>query len=893
MLWRGLTHLTQAKFQIPASKIPLLERQRLFDRLRDFDGRKCTIVHAPPGGGKTALLAAWLGQPDVASWSAFWISVDEGDRDPAYFLQTLIAAATLDLDSDPIADPLLFGRAASNALWSAYVEAHGKSIIVIDDFHIAECGPINMFLGALLERMPPAIHIVIASRCIPSFPTARFRAEGQVLAIGPAELKFNSEECLAVVGEAIVPAETNALVEQLEGWPVLVQLVRLNAAENSGQRTATELIDRSWADISNYLQTEIFAQLSEPVIDLLAETVVAQVVDIDIAAAICDRAISSELYEEVLGTLPHLFAVRNCNDGFRHHAIIARYLAQLLHRRGEDFAAVLHRRASDWYLQRGQFSAAAYHMAAIGDIDAVAALIEDCGAVRIALVNGYPELVRLLRLLPADAILKRPRLRLAQAWVDAKAGNVRAARQWCEAVGSEVERLPLADPVKNEMLFVEKMVWTVYEEHSISFDALREMEDIRSLVPQDDQWFISWVNNLLCIMYTRRGDLANATEAASRALTSYRMADAVYGELFMHFHLAMISVMAGQLQTAANHLQIAGTLARTHFEADVGLRAMIDLLSGHVAYEQNDLLRAAQLLVPAFEKVGGAETWVEVHALGATSLAKIYLDRGENDLASACLKQLDQEGERRGLKRLQWLGAHCQFELHLMRGEISQARGLVAAGNVLLGEGPHSYVTWFERERALVSRLRLALRDGDHSATVQEGLEDFVEEAELLGRRRANAEGLLLLAELFHASERPADMVVALERALAIAVPDQMIRLFLDEGAAIGTILKSFIRRAGIKSLLPTTLSFVIRIVAELGGVPDGQEQACTVFSEKELDVLGHLVSDQSNKMIARRLSVSEATVKFHLANIYRKLGVNTRADAKSIARERQLVPQP
>jgi DNA-binding CsgD family transcriptional regulator len=50
------------------------------------------------------------------------------------------------------------------------------------------------------------------------------------------------------------------------------------------------------------------------------------------------------------------------------------------------------------------------------------------------------------------------------------------------------------------------------------------------------------------------------------------------------------------------------------------------------------------------------------------------------------------------------------------------------------------------------------------------------------------------------------------------------------------------------------------------------------------------LLDNHPNKLIARRLKISEATVKFHLINIYRKLGVGTRSDAKALARERRLV---
>jgi LuxR family maltose regulon positive regulatory protein len=54
--------------------------------------------------------------------------------------------------------------------------------------------------------------------------------------------------------------------------------------------------------------------------------------------------------------------------------------------------------------------------------------------------------------------------------------------------------------------------------------------------------------------------------------------------------------------------------------------------------------------------------------------------------------------------------------------------------------------------------------------------------------------------------------------------------------------------------------------------------------------VLAELALGHSNKQIARRLAVSENTVKFHLKNLYRKLEASTREAALGIALQRGLI---
>ncbi|MFE4653210.1 response regulator [Streptomyces sp. NPDC056707] len=62
-------------------------------------------------------------------------------------------------------------------------------------------------------------------------------------------------------------------------------------------------------------------------------------------------------------------------------------------------------------------------------------------------------------------------------------------------------------------------------------------------------------------------------------------------------------------------------------------------------------------------------------------------------------------------------------------------------------------------------------------------------------------------------------------------------------------------------------------------------------LTDRERDILGQLSQGLGNRDIARALFISEATVKTHLGRIYDKLGVDTRAGAVSVAKEKRLLP--
>ncbi|MFJ9009845.1 response regulator [Streptomyces canus] len=62
-------------------------------------------------------------------------------------------------------------------------------------------------------------------------------------------------------------------------------------------------------------------------------------------------------------------------------------------------------------------------------------------------------------------------------------------------------------------------------------------------------------------------------------------------------------------------------------------------------------------------------------------------------------------------------------------------------------------------------------------------------------------------------------------------------------------------------------------------------------LSAREHEILAQLARGLGNREIARALFISEATVKTHLGRIYGKLGVETRAGAVAVAKERRLLP--
>ena len=125
-----------------------------------------------------------------------------------------------------------------------------------------------------------------------------------------------------------------------------------------------------------------------------------------------------------------------------------------------------------------------------------------------------------------------------------------------------------------------------------------------------------------------------------------------------------------------------------------------------------------------------------------------------------------------------------------------------------------------------------------------------------------------------------------LQRALTLAEPEGYVRIFVDEGPPMASLL----RAAAKQGIAP---SYVRRLLAAVNKTEDAapvQPGLIEPLSERELDVLRLLGTDLDGPDIARELTVSLSTVRTHTNRIYAKLGVNNRRAAVRRAEELDLL---
>ncbi|HEX8131844.1 MAG TPA: AAA family ATPase, partial [Actinomycetes bacterium] len=272
------------KLHLPRLQPGFVPRPRLLDRLEEAPAGQLVLVCAPAGFGKTALLGDWVGQ---RRRPFAWLSLDEGDNDPARFWRHVVAA--LDRVRPGVAEevvPLLGPPAPPSfeglvgALINQLAAQPDRVLLVLDDYHLIQAHQVHAALEFLLEHLPPGLQPVVASRTDPPLPLARLRARGQLAELREHDLRFTPQEAAqllhAAVGSDLPAAAVAALGARTEGWVAGLQLAALSLQGRGDVTAFVKGFSGSHRYVLDYLTEEVLDRQPQPLRGFLLETSVLE-----------------------------------------------------------------------------------------------------------------------------------------------------------------------------------------------------------------------------------------------------------------------------------------------------------------------------------------------------------------------------------------------------------------------------------------------------------------------------------------------------------------------------------------------------------------------------------------------------------------------------------------
>jgi len=901
--------LLETKLHVPRWRRSLVARPRLGERLTRGAESALTLVSAPAGFGKTTLLAEWLAVAAADGRSVAWLSLDQGDNDPALFWTYLVAALNTGAPAGGtgalslLQPPQPPGEAGLVALLNDLDAISDDVVLVLDDYHVIDARDVQDGMGFLLDHLPPQIHLVIASRADPPLPLARLRGRGELAEIRAADLRFTPGEAAAylneVMGLALTAADVAALEGRTEGWIAALQLAALSM---QGREDTAAFIDGFAGDdryIVDFLAEEVLQRQPGHIQHFLLQTSILD----RLSGPLCDAVTGQDGGKAKLTALErgNLFLVPldDRRQWYRYHQLFADVLhARLLDEQPGEVPD-LHRRASAWYEQNDEPSEAIRHALAAGDFGRAADLIElAIPAMRRnrqeAAVLGW------LELLPDDVVRARPVLSVGLAGALLAGGEyegvearLRDAERWLGGVtgihaGSQAPaaEMVVVDDAEYRRLPAEIELYRAAQAlvRGDGPGTVRHARRALGLSPADDHLGRASAAALMGLASWASGDLEAGHSGYAECMAGLRRAGHIADTFGCAIALADIRRTQGRLGEAMRTYEQA--LQRATQPGGPVLRGTADMYVGmsEIHRERDDLAAATQQLLRS-QELGEHTGLPQNRYRWRVAMARVR--EAEGDLGGAL--DLLNEAERLyvgdffpNVRPVPALRARVR----VAQGEWGQALGWARERDLSV-EDDLSYLREFEHitlARVLMAQFT-AERAGHSIQEATRLLKRLLRAAEEGQRTGSVIEILVLQALACQARDDIPAALASLRRAVTLAEPEGYVRIFADEGTPMASLLSAAAKQG-------TARNYVRQLLAAVKQTEDSDpvtQGLIEPLSERELDVLRLLGTDLGGPDIARELVVSLNTIRTHTKNIYAKLGVNNRRAAVRRARELDL----
>ena len=871
----------------------LLRRPRLINLIDKVLAARLALLHAPAGFGKSSLLACWQDTLVNRGIPVAWLSLDDHDRDVFQFMSYLMEACKVSgLVSNAHLPLPTSGESHANprALVLAALTELGKSgghqVVILDDFHRASSPENCRAIEELLSRAPAKLHIVISSREYPrSIPLADLHARGELFEIDHASLRFSENEIrdwLSSEVESSAPDDwSTQLFERTEGWPIALKTVRRWVREGASLTdTLAEISGRS-SDLSDYFFEQVFEDLDGATQAFLLKTSILKRMNGDLANWLCETSDGWQTLDVLESRDIFVESLDRERTWYRYHRLFAEFLQERLRRRPGGMLDSLHRAACQWFREQGLTAEAVPHALACNQSEVVADLFESLGGWHYALKGHVGALQQALSLVDEAQLENHPRLWLGKIWLTVRRGEMDRARSEFERLVAKSESSRTLDGEFRGELLIMRSLLNRYADQDITEGEIAQLEQLDSMLSRDNDVMHAVRWNLLCVMYSQRGDFDACVSAGDRAIRRFRGMGSVFGETFIYFHEGYACMAQGRLRDAEALYGAGQAIALEHFGADSDLAAIAAVFLAEVAYEKNNVKEAAELLRGALPHIERSDAWLDVYAAAYATAMKLTQCLPGKRTAAEIRYRAESIAASRGLPRLRALAKLQEVELQYMQGKGAGCSDLEG----IAPDRTNGHLVMRQLKASV--RARALLEAGENGEAIQllraecrrcidnRLIRSFIS-LSVLQARACWADGDTTAAN------------DALESALSLALFEGIKRPFINEGEALLGVIRNRTDRSQEQHSNRLRDRFLAELMIEMETAEGVGPEKPDDFTPREREVIRHLLTGHSNREIAEVVSVSVNTVKFHVKNIFEKLDINSRKDAAAaLARRR------
>jgi LuxR family maltose regulon positive regulatory protein len=865
----------------------LIQRGELLASLDRAAQAKVTLISAPAGSGKTSLLRAWAGGPGQPYRLAV-VQVQRDQQDSQQFWLAVLGAirkanGTPGEGEQLAATPGFSPGAIAGRVLAELAEHRDRTFLVIDDLHELTSPEGLAQLTRLLEKLPPHVHAILASRRSLPLRLHKLRLAGDLAEIRTADLRFTQRETrefLEASGIALSEAGAAQLHQRTEGWAAGLRLAAISLAGRPDPERFVAEFSGSNRTVAEYLLAEMLEYQPAEVQQLLLRTSLLDRVNGELADLLTGHPGSERILLDLEDANAFVVSLDPARTWFRYHHLFADLLRLELRRRLPEQLPALHRLAAGWLTEHGEVVDAIRHTQAAGDWSDAARLLAD-HSFGLTLDGQAQTIQTLLRAFPPGAVTEGPDIPLARATSEVARGRLDEAAAHLTVAEASIAATPADRRHRLEVATA-----------ALRLSLARKRGHLAGVVEQV---------RFLASPVTGQSDEDIALDSDLRAVAL--------------MNLGIVEAWSLGNQDSQRHLlqgaDLARRIGRPYLEvaclSELAFAAKIEPFATTrrrcleaIALAEQYGWGAEPVISPALVNLAGVLIWTgefdegerwlrrTARALETDSgfLIRLLLHIGTGMLMSGRRRQHEALAEYGAAERLQAKleGSHAlasqltSFRLATQArlGQVGEARtSLAALDDSLASSGEISN-----------ARAVICLAEGNPDAAlaavrdVLDGTAPAVGDVTVV---EAN-----LLAALAHrelGDQRAA--IAATESALALSEADRLVLPFAITGSL--ELLEAMPSHETAHATLVADIAEVLRgssMASDHEPSPAEIEQ----LSPSELRVLRYLPTNLSRPEIASELSVSVNTVNTHIRNIYAKLQAQDRSSAVRRARKMRLL---
>jgi len=871
-----------------AEGAPLLERAALLERLLDASEQRLIVLSAPAGFGKSTVLSQLRSRLQGQGTRVAWLSCDESDSEPARFLQYLVAAVAATCPGfGSSAAALLQGEiswpleAVIDALLDDLKGLPETLYLMLDDFHRIRHPSLGQGARYLIERLPKQVRLVVSTRYQPRFLEEPPSLGAWAFWLKAEDLRLTRAEAAAylrkIKGLALEESELNQLYTRTEGWITALHLAALALPRQHDRKAFLAGLSGTERNIADYLAEDVVASLPETVQLFLDQTSVLDEFNAELCNALTGRQDGRDMLRRLQAEQLFVIALDEQGQWFRYHHLFADFLQGRLARRG-DPVHLLHA-AARWCENHDLADKSIKYALRARDYAFAAELLERQGA-RLIAGNRVYGILAILKDIPPLVITEQPVFQIFYAWQLAFEQKFAESEALIEEVSARltqgrgkgihfglIELLAAAQVLKALVL--------LYQD---KLDAcLKVASHWLALVPKNQPVFRASLACVQAAAFALLGEFGEAAKAIAVARENLRQCESEYLHVMASLIEALICKEYGELERGRSLAEAA----RARVEQVFGRRSRV---GGPLGLAYADLLYEQDRHAAILAELPLATTWrdvatpVELISRGKLVMARARFFAGAGEQG---LEELDEwlsglQGP--GYERVFAIAMGCkvQFLLWLRRPNEAQ--------RIYLQLERHLAVLPIERygdaHTALaLSQARLALSE-QWAERAQASLEACLAKQGADHQRDRRLHLSLLLSVAYWSKGNGEKAFALLQATLEEAWQCGYRRLFQDDALWLLPLWNAWSRAEPKCAAVWQGVAEMLREQCRRLAIdPESLEENQGV-SHREREILRLVAAGLSNRDIAEAVHLSEATIKWHLHNLFSRLGVRSRTQA-------------